>query len=62
MYMYEPGAGHIGSAYSSNASCWRVAAGGAVRFLRWLRLGLKAGCAWKPRAVLDGAAQLELRS
>lgn len=62
MYMYESGSGRIGSSYSSSASCWRVAAGCAVRLLRRLRLGLKAGCAWKPGAVLDGAMQLELNS
>jgi hypothetical protein len=30
--------------------------------MEWLRLGLKVGCTWKPQAVLDGAAQLELQS
>jgi hypothetical protein len=60
MYLHEPGAGHIGSSFSTGVSCWRLAAGGGVRFGRCLRLGLKAGCAWKPRAVVDAAAQLEL--
>jgi hypothetical protein len=60
MYVPEPGAGHIGSSFSSSASCWRVAAGCGVRVLKWLRLGLKAGCAWKPRPVLAAAAQLEV--
>jgi hypothetical protein len=62
MYVPEPGAGRIGSSFSSSVSCWRLAAGCGVRIGRWLRLGLKAGCAWKPTAVLDGAAQLEVYS
>jgi hypothetical protein len=62
MYLHEPGAGRIGSSYSTSVSCWRLSAGCGVRFGRWLRLGLKAGCAWKPQPVLDGAAQLELAS
>jgi len=61
MYLHESGAGHIGSSYRTSVSCWRVATGCGMRFGRWLRLGLKTGCAWKPRPVLDGAAQLELR-
>jgi len=60
MYVHEPGAGRIGSSYSTGVSAWRLSAGGGVRIGEWLRLGLKAGCAWKPQAVLDGAAQLEL--
>jgi len=60
MYLHEPGASGIGSSFSSSASCWRVAGGGEARIIRWLRLGLKAGCAWKPHPVLDAAAQLEL--
>lgn len=60
MYLSEPAAGRIGSSYSTGVSCWRLAGGGGARIGRWLRLGLKAGCAWKPEAVLDGAAQLEL--
>lgn len=60
MYLSEPGAGRIGSSYSTSVSCWRLSAGCGVRAGRWMRLGLKAGCAWKPQAVLDGAAQLEL--
>jgi hypothetical protein len=60
MYIPEPGAGRIGSSFSSSASCWRVSAGCGVRVRKWLRLGLKAGCAWKPRPVLDAAAQLEV--
>jgi hypothetical protein len=60
MYVPEPGAGRIGSSFSSNVSCWRLAAGCGVRVARWFRLGLKAGCVWKPRAVFDCAAQLEL--
>jgi len=62
MYLSEPGAGRIGSSYSTTVSCWRVSAACGVRFWRWLRLGLKTGCAWKPQAVLDGAAQLGLES
>ncbi len=62
MYVPEPGASRIGSSFSSSVSCWRLAVGGGVRVARWLRLGLKAGCFWKPRAVLDGAAQLEVAS
>jgi len=62
MYLSEPGAGRIGSSYSTSVSCWRLSAGCGVRAGKWLRLGLKAGCAWKPQAVLDGAAQLELAS
>jgi hypothetical protein len=62
MYLHEPAAGRIGSSYSTSVSCWRLSAGCGVRFGRWLRLGLKAGCAWKPQPVLDGAAQLELAS
>jgi hypothetical protein len=62
MYLSEPGAGRIGSSYSTSVSAWRLSAGCGVRVGRWLRLGLKAGCAWKPQAVLDGAAQLELQS
>jgi hypothetical protein len=62
MYLHEPGAGRIGSSYNTGVSCWRVSAGCGVRFGHWLRLGLKTGCAWKPQAVLDGAAQLELAS
>ena len=60
MYLREPGAGRIGSSYSTGVSAWRLAVGCGVRVGEWLRLGLKAGCAWKPQAVLDGAAQLEL--
>jgi hypothetical protein len=60
MYLSEPGAGRIGSSYSTGVSAWRLSAGCGVRIGRWLRLGLKAGCAWKPQAVLDGAAQLVL--
>jgi len=60
MYLSEPGAGRIGSSFSTSVSCWRLSAGCGVRAGKWLRLGLKAGCAWKPQAVLDGAAQLEL--
>jgi len=60
MYLHEPGAGRIGASFSTNVSCWRLAAGGGIRLGRWLRLGLKAGCAWKPQPVLDGAAQLDL--
>jgi hypothetical protein len=60
MYLHEPGAGRIGASFSANVSCWRLAAGCGVRIGRWLRLGLKAGCVWKPQPVLDGAAQLEL--
>jgi hypothetical protein len=62
MYLHEPGAGRIGSSYSTSISCWRLSAGCGVRLGRWFRLGLKAGCAWKPQAVFDGAAQLELQS
>ena len=62
MYLHEPGAGRIGSSFSSSVSCWRACAGCGVCIIRWLRLGLKAGCAWKPKAVLDGAAQLEIES
>jgi hypothetical protein len=62
MYLHEPGAGRIGSSFSSSVSCWHVCVGCGVRILRWLRLGLKSGCAWKPQAVLDGAAQLEINS
>jgi hypothetical protein len=62
VYIPEPGAGRIGSSFSSSVSCWRVAAGCGMRLVKWLRLGLKAGCAWKPRPVLDAAAQLELHS
>ncbi len=62
VYLSEPGAGRIGSSYSASVSCWRLAAGCGVRAGKWLRLGLKAGCAWKPQAVIDGAAQLELAS
>ena len=60
MYLYEPGAERIGSSYSTGVSTWRLSAGCGVRIGEWLRLGLKAGCAWKPQAALDGAAQLEL--
>ncbi len=60
MYLSEPGAGRIGSSYRTGVSAWRLSAGCGVRIGRWLRLGLKAGCAWKPQAVLDGAAQLVL--
>ena len=60
MYVPEPGAGRIGSSFSSSVSCWRLAAGCGVRVTRWFRLGLKAGCAWKPQAVFDCAAQLEV--
>jgi hypothetical protein len=60
MYLHEPGAGRIGSSYSTSVSAWRLSAGCGVRIGQWLRLGLKAGCAWKPQAALDGAAQLEL--
>ncbi len=60
MYLHEPGAGRIGTSYRSSVSCWRLSAGGAVRIARWLRLGLKTGCAWKPGPTLDGAAQLEV--
>jgi hypothetical protein len=60
MYLHEPGAGRIGSSYSTGVSAWRLSAGCAVRVGEWLRFGLKAGCGWKPQAVLDGAAQLEL--
>ncbi len=60
MYLSEPGAGRIGSSYSTGISAWRLSAGCGVRIGEWLRLGLKAGCAWKPQPVLDGAAQLEL--
>ncbi|MBM3332008.1 helix-hairpin-helix domain-containing protein [candidate division WOR-3 bacterium] len=62
MYLHEPGAGRIGSSFSSSVSCWRLSAGCGVRLGQWLRLGLKAGCAWKPQPVLDGAAQLEVAS
>jgi hypothetical protein len=62
MYVPEPGAGRIGSSFSTSVSCWRLAAGCGVRIGSWLRLGFKAGCAWKPRAVFDGAAQLEVAS
>lgn len=62
MYLSEPGAGRIGSSFSTSVSAWRLAVGCGVRLDRWLRLGLKAGCAWKPQAVIDGAAQLELAS
>jgi hypothetical protein len=62
MYLHEPGAGRIGSSFSSSVSCWRLAAGCGIRIGRWLRLGVKAGCAWKPQAVIDGAAQLEIDS
>jgi hypothetical protein len=62
MYLHEPGAGRIGSSFSTSVSCWRLSAGCGARTGRWLRLGLKAGCAWKPRAVIDGAAQLEIDS
>ena len=61
MYLHEPGAGRIGASFSTSVSCWRLSAGCGIRIGRWLRLGLKAGCAWKPEAVLDGAAQLELQ-
>jgi hypothetical protein len=60
MYLPEPGAGRIGASFSTSVTCWRLSAGCGVRIGRWLRLGLKAGCAWKPQPVLDGAAQLEL--
>ncbi|GEM_PF-672469 len=60
MYLHEPGAERIGSSYSTGVSAWRLSAGCGVRIGQWLRLGLKAGCAWKPQATLDGAAQLEL--
>lgn len=60
MYVPEPGAGRIGASFSSSVSCWRVAAGCGVRVARWFHLGLKAGCAWKPQVVFDGAAQLEV--
>jgi len=60
MYLHEPGAGRIGSSYSTGVSAWRLSAGCGARIGEWLRLGLKAGCEWKPQAVLDGAAQLEL--
>ena len=62
MYLREPGAGRIGASFSTSVSCWRLAAGCGIRIGRWLRLGLKAGCAWKPQAVIDGAMQLELQS
>ena len=62
MYVPEPGAGRIGSSFSSSVSCWRLAAGYGVRIARRFHLGLKAGCNWKPQAVFDGAAQLELNS
>ncbi|MBN2466500.1 helix-hairpin-helix domain-containing protein [candidate division WOR-3 bacterium] len=62
MYLREPGAGRIGSSFSSSASCWRVAAGCGLRVLKWFRFGLKAGCAWKPRPVFDCSAQLEVQS
>ncbi|MCX6842332.1 MAG: helix-hairpin-helix domain-containing protein [candidate division WOR-3 bacterium] len=60
MYLHEPGAERIGSSYSTGVSAWRLSAGCGVRIGEWLRLGLKAGCAWKPQATMDGAAQLEL--
>jgi hypothetical protein len=60
MYLHEPGAGRIGASFNTNVSCWRLAAGCGVRVGRWLRLGMKVGCAWKPQPVLDGAAQLDL--
>jgi hypothetical protein len=60
VYLHEPGAGRIGASFSTNVSCWRLAAGCGIRIGRWLRLGLKAGCVWKPQAVMDGAAQLEI--
>jgi len=62
MHAPEPGAGRIGSSFSSTVSCWRVSAGCGVRVMKWLRVGLKAGCAWKPQPVFDAAAQLELPS
>jgi hypothetical protein len=62
VYLHEPGAGRIGASFSTGVSCWRLSAGCGVRIGRWLRLGLKAGCAWRPKPVLDGAAQLELAS
>jgi hypothetical protein len=62
MYLYEPGAGRIGSSYSTGISVWRLSAGCGARIGAWLRLGLRAGCAWKPHPVFDGAAQLELQS
>ncbi len=60
MYTPEPGAGRIGSSFSSSVSCWRIAAGCGVNVWKWLRLGLKTGCAWKPQPVLDAAAQLDI--
>jgi len=60
MYLHEPGAGRIGSSYGTGVSAWRLSAGASVRIGEWLRFGIKAGCAWKPQAAFDGAAQLEL--
>jgi hypothetical protein len=62
VYLAEPGAGRIGASYRADVSGYRLASGLGARLSRWLRLGLKAGCAWKPRAVFDAAAQLELNS
>ena len=62
VYLHEPGAGRIGASFSSVVSCWRLAAGCRLRMGRWLRVGVKAGCAWKPEPVVDGAAQLEVCS
>ena len=60
MYLPEPGAGRIGSSYSTGVSAWRLSAGCGLPIGEWLRLGLKASCVWKPQAALDAAAQLEL--
>jgi len=60
MYLHEPGVGRIGASLSASASCWRLAAGCGMRVGRWLRLGIRTGCTWQPRATFDAAAQLEL--
>jgi len=60
MYMSEPGAMRIGSAYSTTRSAWRGAVGLAVRLQRTARLGLKVGWEHAGKAAWDAAAQVDM--
>jgi len=60
MSVYEPGAMRIGSSFSTSQSAWRLAAGVGLVFAQGSRVGVKFGCTWKERPVLETAGQVEL--